>query len=127
MYQPKPRKLVQAGDPVLRTPARRLSNNEILFEMIRRLIADLRYTIERKSYGVGISAPQIGESVTLSLIAVKPAPNRSNVERFEQIIVNPAYQGVGEPFGKWEDLRQRGGWKLVCSSIALRNDHGIVD
>ena len=59
--------IVQAGDPVLRQPARPLSLAEIQSSAIQQLIADMRETM-RAAPGVGLAAPQIGESIQLAVI-----------------------------------------------------------
>lgn len=61
------RKLVQVGAPVLRQQARPLSADEIKSETIQNLIVDMRDTM-RDAPGVGLAAPQIGESLQLAVI-----------------------------------------------------------
>jgi peptide deformylase len=60
-------RIVQAGDPVLRAAARRLSPQEIASDEMRRLIEDMRETM-REAPGVGLAAPQIGLSLQLAVI-----------------------------------------------------------
>lgn len=59
--------IVQTGDPVLRQVARQLSDDEIRSESTQRLIAQMRDTM-RAAPGVGLAAPQIGESIQLAVI-----------------------------------------------------------
>jgi len=59
--------IVQAGEEVLRLPARRLSRAEILHDEIQKLIADMRDTM-RSAPGVGLAAPQVGVSVQVAVI-----------------------------------------------------------
>jgi peptide deformylase len=54
--------IVQAGDPVLRTVARTMSVDEIRSPATQQLIESMRDTM-RASPGVGLAAPQIGESL----------------------------------------------------------------
>lgn len=63
--------LVQAGDPVLRQTARPLSSQEIVSASIRELIESMRETM-RKAPGVGLAAPQIGQSLQLAVIEDRP-------------------------------------------------------
>jgi peptide deformylase len=63
--------LVQAGDPVLRQTARPLSSQEIVSAGIRELIESMRETM-RKAPGVGLAAPQIGQSLQLAVIEDRP-------------------------------------------------------
>jgi peptide deformylase len=60
-------KIVQVGDPVLRNRARELSVEEIQSRSIQDLIAEMRETM-RDAPGVGLAAPQIGESLQLAVI-----------------------------------------------------------
>src|SRR5829696_8436148 len=60
-------KTVQAGDPVLRKQGRPLTVEEIGSPSIQRLIELMRDTM-REAPGVGLAAPQIGESIQLAVI-----------------------------------------------------------
>jgi len=63
--------LVQAGDPVLRQVARPLTSQEVVSAAIRELIESMR-EIMRKAPGVGLAAPQIGQSLQLAVIEDRP-------------------------------------------------------
>jgi peptide deformylase len=60
-------KLYQVGEPVLRRAGRELSVEEILSPSIQQLIALMRETM-RDAPGVGLAAPQVGESIQLAVI-----------------------------------------------------------
>jgi peptide deformylase len=60
-------KIVQAGDPVLRKPSRPLTKEQILSPPIQELIPLMRETM-REAPGVGLAAPQIGQSIQLAVI-----------------------------------------------------------
>lgn len=60
-------KIVQAGDPILRRTARTLTPAEIKSSSIQQLIESMRDTM-RDAPGVGLAAPQIGESLQLAVI-----------------------------------------------------------
>lgn len=60
-------KIFQAGEPVLRQKARSLSVDEIRSESIQQLIQQMRATMH-DAPGVGLAAPQIGESLQLAVI-----------------------------------------------------------
>lgn len=64
--------IVQVGDPVLRQQARALSRDELASPRIQQLIVDMRDTM-RAAPGVGLAAPQIGESLQLVVIEDPPA------------------------------------------------------
>jgi len=64
-------KIVQAGDPVLRRAARALSLDELRAPPIQGLVAAMRETM-RDAPGVGLAAPQVGESLQLLVIEDPP-------------------------------------------------------
>jgi peptide deformylase len=59
--------IVQAGDPVLRKKGRTLTKEEIVSPRIQELIESMRDAM-REAPGVGLAAPQIGESIQLAVI-----------------------------------------------------------
>ena len=113
-------KLTRFGNPILREKARRLSHEEIKSDKIQQLIATIRYTNEAKKYGVGLAAPQVGELVALSVIGIKPTPTRPNLEKFDQVIINPSYVGIGRRTGMWEGCQSSGAGKNTLFGKALR-------
>jgi peptide deformylase len=64
-------KIVQVGDPVLRKRARELTREDIATPAIQDLIVRMRDTM-RDAPGVGLAAPQIGESLQLVVIEDPP-------------------------------------------------------
>lgn len=113
-------KLIHFGNPILREKARELSIDEIKSTKIQQLIADIRYINETKKYGVGLAAPQVGESVALSVIGIKPTPTRPNLKKFEQVIINPRYEGMGRRTGMWEGCQSSGTGSNTLFGKALR-------
>lgn len=105
--------VTRLGNPVLRQTAKRLKSEEIASDEIQRLIAAMKETVASKKYGVGLAAPQVGESVALSVIAIKPTPTRPDVEPFEAVIINPE---ITETFGNRKQL-----WE-GCISAGKNND-----
>jgi len=91
-------KLRQAGEPVLRQPARPLSLAEIQSPKIQQLIAAMRDTL-RDAPGVGLAAPQVGYGIALAIIEdlaeyQQAVPEAQRVERGRvplpfQVIINP--------------------------------------
>lgn len=59
--------ILQIGSPILRTPARALTIEEIQSATIQQLIELMKVTM-REAPGVGLAAPQIGESIQLIVI-----------------------------------------------------------
>jgi peptide deformylase len=68
-------KIVQAGEPVLREPARELTVEEILSAEVRNLVELMRETMH-DAPGVGLAAPQIGMSLRLAIIEDRPEYHR---------------------------------------------------
>src|SRR5262245_36864377 len=64
--------IVEVGHPVLRQRARPLTPDEIRGPAIRDLIDKMRETM-REAPGVGLAAPQIGESLQLAVIEDRPS------------------------------------------------------
>lgn len=60
-------KICQAGEPVLRQAASQLALEEIKSPAIQQLIELMRETM-RDAPGVGLAAPQVGESVQIAVI-----------------------------------------------------------
>jgi len=97
--------IVQTGNPVLRRVGRELSVEEIKSSAIQRLIESMRDTM-RAAPGVGLAAPQIGESIQLAVIEdrfeyIQDASadqleerNRSVIEF--HVIVNPKITLLGD-------------------------------
>lgn len=66
-----PLEIVQVGTPVLRQQARELTADELASDRIQQLILDMRDTM-RAAPGVGLAAPQVGESLRLVVIEDPP-------------------------------------------------------
>ncbi len=64
-------KIVQAGEPVLRQPAKPLSKEEIGLPETQQLILWMRDTM-RDAPGVGLAAPQVGVPIQLAVIEDRP-------------------------------------------------------
>jgi peptide deformylase len=123
--------IVQAGDPVLREPARPLSLDEIGSTAIQQLIADMRETM-RAAPGVGLAAPQVG--LPLQLAVIEDAPDyQANATPDElkereravvpfHVIINPVLTlEPGEPLEFFEGCLSVDGWMaLVPRAAAVR-------
>ena len=69
------------GDPVLRQKARRV---EQIDEILSRLAEDMFRTM-RESQGVGLAAPQVGQSIALAVL--DPRPLQEDTEPL--VVINP--------------------------------------
>ena len=97
--------IVQTGDPVLRKVARTMSVDEIRSDSTQRLIEQMRDTM-RAAPGVGLAAPQIGESIQLAVIEdridyIKDVSSEQRAARQRSpvdfhVIINPKLSIVGD-------------------------------
>lgn len=113
-------RLRQFGDPILRQKAQELSRDEIKSGEIKLLITDIRNLNAVKKYGVGLAAPQVGVSVALSVIGIKPTPTRPDLEPFDAVIINPTYEGIGRRTSMWEGCQSCGRGSNTLYGKALR-------
>ena len=99
-------KIANVGEPVLRNVAQDLSKEQILSPSIQRLIEYMQETL-RDAPGVGLAAPQIGESLRLAVIEDKTDYQKTLTEselkereRREvpfHVIANPVIELLTEP------------------------------
>jgi peptide deformylase len=99
-------KIINVGEPVLRSAARPLTPEEIGSGRIRELIEHMRETLA-DAPGVGLAAPQIGESLQLAIIEDKPeyqaALTESELAERERrpvpfhVLINPQIQLLAAP------------------------------
>jgi len=99
-------KIVNVGEPELRVASRELSQEQISSPSIQDLIEYMRETL-RDAPGVGLAAPQVGESLKLAVIEDKAEYHKGLTEpelkergRSEvpfHVIVNPVIELVTEP------------------------------
>ena len=97
--------IVQAGEPVLRQVARKLTKAEIESDQIRSLILDMRETMHGAP-GVGLAAPQVGFLLQLAVIEDKEEYHK-NISAEElrererqpvpfQVVINPKITHTSE-------------------------------
>ena len=113
-------KLTRFGNPILRQVARELSVEEIKSSEMQQLIANIRHTNKVKQHGVGLAAPQVGVSVALSVIGIKPTPNHPGRDYFDSVIINPSYEGLDKQTGKWEGCQSGGTGDDIMFGKAMR-------
>lgn len=97
-------KIVSVGEPVLRSVSHELSKEQILSPSIQNLIEYMRETV-RDAPGVGLAAPQVGESLQLAVIEDKLEYQKALTEEELKergrtaipfhIIVNPVLELLG--------------------------------
>ena len=92
------------GHPVLRRTARPLRPEELTSDRLHRLVADMVDTLHDYG-GIGLAAPQVGESVRLAMIEIPGGPTRyGELDRMPlTVCVNPEIEIVDETAaGYWE-------------------------
>jgi peptide deformylase len=72
------REIIRMGHPLLRQRARPLLPDELGGDPIRALLTDMVDTLHHAG-GIGLAAPQIGESVRLAIIEIPGGPSRYGV------------------------------------------------
>ncbi|HWI03132.1 MAG TPA: peptide deformylase [Acidimicrobiales bacterium] len=97
--------IVQAGDPVLRRPARPLAAEEIPTPFVQELIVSMRQTMHAAP-GVGLAAPQVGEGLQVVVMEdTGGAPDTMSAARRDElgrtmlpftVLVNPVVTPAGD-------------------------------
>jgi peptide deformylase len=129
--------IVQAGAPVLRTPAVRYSGQ--LGDVLPRLLEAMRRTMHAAP-GVGLAAPQIG--IGLALAVVEDAGSTDDDPRDRsplpyRVLVNPRYEPVAKTGGSqervafYEGCLSVSGWQAVVSRhrrvrLTCQDENGVA-
>ena len=123
--------IVQTGDPVLRQVARMMTPEEILSPAIQEFILAMRDTM-RAAPGVGLAAPQIGESLQLAVIEDRvdyiegtPPEQLARLQRSPvdfHVIINPKLTLVGDETVEFYEgcLSVEGFAAVVSRSLRVR-------
>jgi peptide deformylase len=99
----------QFGDPVLRQKAKRLNQRAIASDKTQKLVADMRHTLSSLELGVGLAAPQVGESLAVVVVTIQPLPHRPIVTPFELVLINPKIvKTFAKPKLLWESCISSG-------------------
>jgi peptide deformylase len=90
------RKIAQIGHPVLRTPARPITREELGTPQVQAFIDDLIATM-RDADGAGLAAPQVYESVQICALEVGDNPRYPYKPKIPlTILVNPVLEPLTE-------------------------------
>ena len=65
------REIVELGDPVLRERAREVTPDELRGDAVQKLIDDMIETM-REANGAGLAANQVGETLRIAVVEVRP-------------------------------------------------------
>lgn len=93
--------ITEMGNSLLREAAQPVKAKEIGSTKINQLIKGLKQTLITKKMGVAIAAPQVGESLAISVIHVQPTKQRPKVKPFELVVINSS---IIETFGRRSQL-----------------------
>ncbi len=91
----------QFGDPILRQVAKPLTKQAALSSKIQQLIKDMGSTLSTLKLGIGLAAPQVGETIALAVIAIQPTKHRPKAEPFSLVLINPE---ITETFGRKKQM-----------------------
>jgi peptide deformylase len=107
------REILRMGHPLLRRRARPLVPEELGSERIRGLLTDMVDTLHHAG-GIGLAAPQVGESIRLAIIEIPGGPSRYGVipPMPLTVFVNPEIDVV--------DAATAGCWEGCLSVPGLR-------
>jgi peptide deformylase len=123
------RRIVQLGEPVLKARARALGADDLAGDAVRLLARDMFETLEQ-SGGVGLAAPQVGESVRLILAGSFPSardPERPEVT--VMALVNPRIAWASdETESGWEGCLSFRDYRVrVVRARAIRVEYLTLD
>jgi peptide deformylase len=107
-------KVARIGHPVVRTPARDLTPEEIRTAEVQRLIDDMIETMHDYD-GVGLAGPQVHVSLRLAVLQIPDSDERAEAGVPETVLVNPVVDPLGE--------EKVDGWEGCLSIPGLR---GVV-
>jgi peptide deformylase len=93
--------ITEFGNPVLREKAKELLQEKIKMPETQDLILGMRDLLISKKMGVGLAAPQVGQSIQLAVVAIRPSKRRPKAEPVDLVLINPR---VTEAFGRRRQL-----------------------
>lgn len=102
-------KVLTAPDKRLRSKSHQLAQSEIKSTKTKKLISDIYETLNNGEYGVGMSAIQIGEPLAVTVVMIRPTPNRPNLDCFNQVYLNLK---IVKTFGRKTPM-----WEGCCSVL----------
>jgi peptide deformylase len=91
------REIVELGDPVLRERAREVGPEELHSDAVQGLIDDMIETM-RAANGAGLAANQVGETLRIAVVEVRPGNPRYPYKPLVPltVIVNPVIEPLGD-------------------------------
>lgn len=91
------------GNPILRAKAKQVPLSFLKTKKFHELKKEMIYTM-RRTHGVGLAAPQIGEPLAIAVMEMRRTPTRPNIEKKGPIVlINPKITKYGsEKVADWE-------------------------
>jgi peptide deformylase len=103
------------GNPILRAKAKKVPLSFLQTTKFKTLAKNMIYTM-RRSGGVGLAAPQVGESLQIAVMEIRTTPTRPNQKHQGPIvIVNPRITSFSKELEK--------GWE---GCLSLKGVRGLV-
>lgn len=112
--------LTQLGNPILRARTQKVFVSDVASDSVKQVITQMKTLLATKDFGVGLAAPQIGTSISIAVIDIKPTKHRPNVQPYASIIINPTYEGIGKRSSMWEGCLSSGTGDNTLYAKALR-------
>lgn len=96
-------KITQFGDKLLRKTATELIVEDIKSDKVQMPIKEMKSFLIDKKLGIGLAAPQIGESVAVAIVELQKTELRPEIEELSIVIINPKITlSVGRKTQLWE-------------------------
>lgn len=89
--------IIEFGNPNLRQPVSLIKPSDITGSEIQNLITSMRQSLIEKKLGIGLAAPQVGMSISLAVVAIRPSKRRPTASSFDLVLINPK---LIETFGR---------------------------
>lgn len=94
-------RISEFGSLILREVAQPIPTEDITTPKIKQLIAGMKALLVERELGVGLAAPQVGVSLAIAVIAIRPSVRRPDAMPFDLVIINPK---ILETFGNRKQL-----------------------
>lgn len=102
----------QFGNPVLRKQSQQVDVSRILSHEIQDLTGAMQKLLLNKKLGIGLAAPQIGESLAIAVIELQATAIRDDIQELSLVIINPKITKVfGRKSQMWEGCISSGAGK----------------
>ncbi|GHB13763.1 peptide deformylase 1 [Streptomyces tendae] len=126
--------IVSAGDPVLRQKTKPYEG-QLDDDLLHRLVARMRETMEKTDSAVGLAAPQVGIPLRLAVMATPEQLSERLTKSGQQpvpftVLINPSYKAVGRRrVAAYEGCLSVPPWQAVVAradrvTLTREDEHG---